>query len=118
MSEERTTQKLPNEVEQEKYEKSVEQAQYLQMINQWMPVIDIEHLREAGHDMITQASRQESMAVLNPSYSQTKNKILNLQGAALMQLTEYFRLLKEVQELQKSLGAEEKQREEINKLFV
>jgi hypothetical protein len=56
-------------------EKSQEQAEIINMIATPIVMLDVDYCREAANDMCTQASRQESMMVLNPDYPQLKNDI-------------------------------------------
>lgn len=99
-------------------EKSQDQAEIIQSIAVPIFFLDIEYCKEAAKDMIQQAQRQESIMILNPSYSQTKNEILRTQGQALMFLCQYKEALMEVEKLKSGLAKEQENRDAINRLFV
>src|SRR5690606_16568630 len=62
-------------------ERSEEQADIIKSIAIPIMLLDVEYCKQAAKDMRDQASRQESMAILNPSYPQAKNDILRLKGS-------------------------------------
>lgn len=103
-------------------EKSQEQADIINAIAIPIVMLDVEYCREAASDMCTQASRQESMMVLNPGYPQLKNDILRKQGKALGLLCDYVSMLKEVEKLKVELADQQanegKTREEIGRMFL
>lgn len=99
-------------------EKSQEQANIISSIAIQIYFLDVEYLREAAKRFRDQASRQESMAVLNPRYTQTSNDIIRVQAKALMHLCDYVDSLKEVEKLKKDLQLEESNQELISKMFM
>ena len=100
------------------FEKSEEQAEIIKMIALPVMMLDIKYCKEAAKDMMQQASRQESMMVLNPNHPQIKNDILRKQGEALRLLAQYAESIKEIQRLKSELSKEQETRERINKMFV
>lgn len=99
-------------------EKSEQQAEIIKLIALPILMLDVEYCQELAHDMCNQASRQESMAVLNPNHSQVKNDILRTQGKALSLLCEYVNTLKEVEKLKSKLSNENDIRDKISRMFI
>lgn len=99
-------------------EKSKQQALYIQMINSVVPKLDIEFLRNAGTDMKNVASRQEAMAVINPSHPQIKNDLLRQQGVSLHHLCAYVESLIKIDELKAAVSDDAEKSEEIKSLFI
>jgi hypothetical protein len=99
-------------------EKSQDQADIIKIINIYLHKFDTDYCKELAASMNDQASRQESMAVLNPSYPQEKNQMIRLQAKALSLLVEYVETLKEVDKISARVGHVEKQNNEISKLFL
>jgi hypothetical protein len=99
-------------------EKSEQQAEIIKTIAIQIYFLDVEYCLEAANDMCNQASRQESMAVLNPSHPQVKNDILRTQGKALLLLCEYVNVLKEVEKLKLQLAKENKTHDKIAGMFL
>jgi len=99
-------------------EKSEEQAQWIQLIGIYLPNIDVEYCKEVARDLINASANQQSIAVLNPSYPRSKNDLLHKQGEALMLLCRYIESLKQVDELKIKVSHEERQQDEINKMFI
>lgn len=101
-----------------KEQKAEEQADVIRTISWQIVQLDVEFCKQMGHDMITQASRQESLAVLNPSHPQVKNDILRLKGKALLKLCEFVDCLKEVDALKEQRKREQENRSKIANLFI
>lgn len=99
-------------------EKSEQQAEIIKMIAFPVIMLDVEYCKEIATDFMNQASRQESMAVLNPSHPQEKNDILRLKGMALRSLCEYVETLKQIDEMEKTLVSVGKAKADIEKLFL
>lgn len=99
-------------------EQSVFQAEIIKMIAVPISILDIEYCKNAATRMKDQASRQESMMVINPSHPQIKNDILRKKGQALDLLCQYADALKEIQELEKQLEKQEQTREKISNMFT
>lgn len=100
------------------YEKSKEQADIIAMMGLYVPMLDEEYIRSASNDMLNQAYRQESMAVLNPRHPQSKNDLLRQQGVALRALCDYIKALKECNRLKLQIEKEGDAQKEIDKLFL
>lgn len=98
-------------------EKSEQQADILLQIALPVMFLDTDYCIMAAKDMMTQASKQESMAVLNPNHSQTKNDILRAKGIALQRLCDYVDALKNIEKLNSDLKIEAANQEKIKKLF-
>ena len=99
-------------------EKSEQQAGIIMSIALPVMLLDIDYCKEAAKDMKQQASRQESMMILNPNHSQIKNDILREQGVALKHLCDYAESLQRIQKLKLGLSQEQKNRDKISKLFI
>lgn len=99
-------------------EKSQQQAEILQSIAVDVFLLDTEYCREVAEAMHDQASRQESMAVLNPSYPLEKNDLIRKKADALIHLCDYVDALKQVRDIEKEVGEKEKVQDQINKMFL
>ena len=99
-------------------ERSQEQADMITTIAVQLHFLDVDYCRDASRRFMAQASKQESISVLNPRYSQTNNDIIRVQAKALMHLCDYVDCLKEVQKLKKDLQLEESNQDMINKMFM
>lgn len=99
-------------------EKSEEQAVIIKMITVPIIMLDVEYCKEIASDIIHQADRQQTLAVLNPGHPPIKNDILAKQGHALKKLCEYVDLLKEVEQLKAKLKDEQNTRDDIMKMFI
>jgi hypothetical protein len=99
-------------------EKSQEQANVIKIMNIILHGLDTEYCEELAIAMKNQASRQESMAVLNPSYPLEKNEMIRMQAAALTHLVEYVKCLKEVDKIKARVGHVENVNSEIGKMFL
>ncbi|MEO9257935.1 MAG: hypothetical protein ABI207_06110 [Crocinitomicaceae bacterium] len=98
--------------------KSEEMAAIIMLIALQLENFDPIYGYEAAKRLSAQASRQESMLVLHPSYPMTKNDILREQAIALKALSDYKISLIKIQQLRSKLSAEMEQRENVNKLFM
>lgn len=99
-------------------ENSEREAEIITMINLHATFLDIDYCKELANDMHDQARRQESLTVLNPSYPQIKNQIIQTQAEALATLCKYVDLLKSIDEMKKKLSFHEEQQSEISKIFL
>jgi hypothetical protein len=99
-------------------EKSEEQAEIIKMIAVPIVMLDTEYCREAAAEMLNQANRQESMAILNPSHPQAKNDLLRMQGVALSHLVQYVESLQKVEEIKKEVVKQQGARDQISRLFL
>lgn len=99
-------------------ENSEQQADIIKMIAIPIMMLDVDYCIDAAKKMLNQASRQEAMSVLNPNHPKIKNDILSKQGKALLTLCEYVNLLREIDKLNLQLKKEQKNRDEILKMFI
>ena len=99
-------------------EKSEQQAEIIKQIAIYVYFLDVDYCKDVAKEMINKASRQESMAVLNPMHPQEKNDILRMKGNALLSLCDYVDSLKEIEKLKGQLKATEETRNQISKLFI
>lgn len=99
-------------------ENSQQQAEIIKMIAVPIMMLDEDYCRELANDMVNQANRQESIAVLNPRHPQSKNEVLRTQGKALLLLCEYVKTLKEVEKLKQRVLADEKNMADISRMFM
>lgn len=99
-------------------EKSEQQADIIKMIALPVIMLDTEYCTEAAKDMRRQASFQQSISILNPKHSPTKDSIVYKQADALMHLVKYVESLKEIEELKSRLRIEEEQQAKIAELFL
>lgn len=100
------------------FEKSEAQADIIRSIQMEVMVLDVEYCREISKDMMEQASRQETMAILNPSHPQAKNDILRMKATALSTLCDYVDTLRRISEMERELKSAEGAQAEIKKLFM
>ena len=99
-------------------EKSREQAAIIKSIKPLIRLLDLDYCRALVDEMLSQASRQEAMAVLNIRYSQSKNDSLRMSGIALENLCDYVDSLKECDRIKERIRTEEAQQSDIEKLFL
>jgi len=99
-------------------EKSEELALHLELIKVHANQIDLEYAREVVRSFRDQASRQESLAVLNPLHPQAENDRLYTQAQALEKFLEFVELLKRADELKQTAATERRMRENIQRLFI
>lgn len=98
--------------------KSEQLAFAIELIKNGFPVFDIEYAKTAAKKMEEQAHRQESMAVLNPTYSLDANYLLLKQADALQSIIKTIELLKECEDLKKKVKQANEVRHQINALFL
>lgn len=99
-------------------ENSQEQAEILKMISMPILMLDVDYCREMAKDLRQQVNTQQTLAVLNPTYSETKNKLILLQAKALDDICNYVDSLREIDKTKLQIVVEEKQRDQINQLFL
>lgn len=99
-------------------ENSETQAELIKAIALYIFPLDVDYCREAAKDMLNQASRQESIAVLNPNHPQSKNDLLRLQGKALRTLCDYVDTLKEIEKVKEQIKKDEQNQQTISRLFL
>ena len=98
--------------------KSQQQADLLQVIRMPMSLIDEEYCRELAKEMNRQANMQDTLSVLAPNQPLEKNKILRMKAQALIHLCDYIEVLKDCDELERSMNKRIDMQEEIAKAFV
>ena len=110
---------MSNKIEPNK-EKSEDLARVISTVNVVLisNEFDHEYGKVMANELKNQATRQESIAILNPSHPQIKNDILRLQGKALEHLSKYVETLQEIEKLKEKLKGEEEIRSRIDKLFM
>lgn len=106
------------EEQQAQEKKAQEQADIIMQIAFPVVMLDIEFCKNSSKTWMEQASRQESMAVLNRRYEPIKTEILREKAKALRLLAEYAESLKEIQNLKNKLAEAEINNEKIDKLFM
>lgn len=111
MSESQTEQELT-------VEKSQTLAHHIEMMKLYLNVIDLDYAKKVNTQMVIQVGRQESLAVLNPSYNPKKNELIYKQAQSLGYLIKFIETLKECDELKKQVAVYDNQRSEINKMFL
>lgn len=114
-------------MEKEKNEQnSQEQAEILKMISVPILMLDVEYCREMAKDLKQQVNMQQISAALNPNlyltilptYSEAKNKLILLQAKALDSICDYVDSLREIDKTKLQIVVEEKQKDQINQLFL
>ncbi len=83
-------------------EKSKEQAAIMQMINAYIPMIDVEYIEEAATQTQRQADSYDTMAVLNRMWTPTGADLLRKQASALRNLAAYIKDNMAIDDLRKS----------------
>lgn len=99
-------------------EKSEEQAEIIKMIAIPVIMLDTDYCKQVAKEMMKQVSFQQTLSVLNPNHSPTKDELLAKQSNALMYLVEYVEALKDVEKIKEKLKVEDETRAEISKLFL
>lgn len=97
---------------------SAQQAEIIKMIAIPVFMLDVDYCKELVKQMYNQASRQESISILNPSYPQEKNDLIRKKAEALSHLVRYVEALKEVDAINKKLSQTEHIRSEIAQMFL
>lgn len=72
-------------------EKSKDQAAIIQLINAYIPMIDVEYIEEAAKQTQRQADSYDTMAVLNRMWTPAGADLLRTQASALKHLAAYVR---------------------------
>lgn len=97
--------------------KSMELGSQIGMIKLVLFQIDEAHLKQSIESFKSQASFQDSAAVLNPRYDTTKSRLLNAQANTLQKLFEFWEGLKRCEELKAEVVKNEANRSAIESLF-
>ncbi|EAR15419.1 hypothetical protein [Robiginitalea biformata] len=98
--------------------KAEEQAVLIRAIIPMITQLDTDFCRQAAERFMSQASRQEAIAALNPSHPLIKNEILRAKGVALEHLCDYVKKLKRIDELEKQCSGDRETLREIQALFM
>ncbi len=106
------------QLEETPEEKSKRSAQLIEMAKLYLLQIDENHLESVSTQLHTQASRQESMSIINMHYYPEKTQILRAQAGALGALLSFISHLKEIDQLKKTLDKAKQGREQIDRLFL
>ena len=93
-------------------------ASHLLAIQSMVLTLDVEYVDAAADGMLSQASRQETMSILNPSYPQESNDLIREQGKALQHLAAFIKSLNKCTELKAKVGEKMQQRKSIDKFFL
>lgn len=101
-------------------EKSTELAATISKINMVLQMdnFDLDYAKMAQAKFAEQASWQESVAVLNPNHSQTKNDILRMGSKQLGALIAYVEAGRKVDELKKKAKGEDFNMDQIRRMFM
>lgn len=101
-------------------EQSTELARIIEMVKIQMigHRFDAEYANRAVAALRTQATRQESMAVLFPSHIPAKNDLLRAQADTLDHLVKFYEGLQSCEELKKKVSGAIQVQGEISKLFI
>lgn len=99
-------------------EKSQEQADIITSIKPLLWILDTDYCKVLASAMIDQAYRQDTLSILNPNHSLSKNRLLEKQAKALRLLAEYVDTCKECDEIKKRIAQEGQAMANIAKLFV
>jgi len=111
----------PEGMSEEEYEKLVEQTKSQVMVFVGNPDIEPIHedeLFKLAEELRSQASWQESAAILNPSYPLSKNDVIREQAAALKHLGNFIASLKKCQELKAKVKAEIDTKDAVAAMFL
>ena len=98
-------------------EKSMELAMCIEMMKPAICLIDMEYLTEAKAALFNQATRMDTLAPLNRSYSPKKSDLLRKQAMALGALGSFIDELKQVTDLKKRIEEEDKTMSSIEQMF-
>lgn len=99
-------------------EKSEQQALAIELMKPFLFMLDLEYCKELVKAMYNQASMQDTLSVLNPSYDHSKSELINTQATALNHLIRYVEKLKECEALKEKIGVRQNHIAEINKMFL
>jgi hypothetical protein len=98
-------------------ERSQQLADTLEAIKIMLWGIDIEYAKAVSAAMRQDASRQDSLAVLNPRYNPDKSKLICLQSSMLDNIIEYVEKGKQVDALKTEINLSEAAFDKIAAMF-
>lgn len=102
----------------ENYAKSLELAKQIEAMKHIIVTVDTEHLKNMVEKFSTQASFEDSAAVLNAAYDPKKSTLLRVMSHGLQCLLNFIDDLKECDKLKKEIKQTDQARSEIAKLFM
>jgi len=103
---------------QTKKDKAQQLAFQIQVLTMAIRNIDLEFTRECSKDLRSQASFQESAAVLNPSHPFEANELLYEQARSLDHLVSFVNSLKRCDEIKAKLAEKKITQDKIKSLFI
>lgn len=99
-------------------QKSQEIAEKIIILSTLFIDSDAEYLKAASKAMMEQANAQDTLIILNPSHNATKNRLLQLQGKALLHLADFVSCNVEVGKMKLEIDSQDQNTEKIKKLFI
>lgn len=99
-------------------ENPVEFAAQFEMLKLALHVIDWEYAEKLVSAMRDQASRQETLAMFNPSYPLVKNDLIRQQANALGKFVEGVKILQECDSQKREVCKETDQRKNFTEMFL
>lgn len=99
---------------EEKLAQSIDVIKVILMAHEF----DSEYALECARQLADQATRQESMAVLNPMHVPSKNELLRKQAETLSHLALFHKGLIECEQLKQEVKSDLQTQHRINKLFI
>ena len=98
--------------------KSIELAEQINSIKLLLYGVDIDYAKECVTEMKSQASWEDSAAVLNPMYNPEKSNLIRKQADMLNHLVQFLEAGKEVDEMKKSVNKYAQHQQNIMKMFM
>ena len=99
-------------------EKSEALAGQIELIKIYLPDIDLEYLKSLSAAFEQQASKQNSMSVLSPSYDFKRSDLLKEQSTSMKHLAAFIESLKKCDELKRQIKRNQLAASGIENLFV
>lgn len=84
----------------------------------WLHLIDEGYATTVVGSLYEQASRQDTLSILNPGYDLKRSELLRQQAKALQNLVDCVAGLKRCDELKTAIGDTADHNEKINDLFI
>lgn len=99
-------------------EESIEFAAQFELVKIALNGIDWDYAAASVKALREQVGRQQTMAVFNPSYPESKNDLISLQADALATLCSAVKLLKQVDEKKRTVEQDLDLRKTMEALFI
>jgi len=99
-------------------EESRKLAFAIEQVKVFLPMIDVEYAKLAVKSMYEQASRQYTLAVLNPRYDPARSTLIGMQARGLDFLIKFIESMTECAKMKDSIKAKEVHYEDIEKMFL